>query len=415
MKNSKVDIQKILNGIRQDEARNRDFLHLTANEAQMSETARTFLSSKLNERYYFGGGNKNSIVDFGHVTALGIKSVEDLLQSAKEAARKMLGAADVNLNVLSGVHAMMSALLATSEPGDTIMTVPTEYGGHFATVGILQKTGRNQIFLDFDYKNLCFDVAKIAEKVKKFNVKVIYLDVSYYLNPHNLRELRQAIGPEVIIIYDASHTMGLIMGQQFQNPFLEGADIITANTHKTLPGPHKGMIVFKDKFLADKANAIIDGCLYSSPHMIHLVPLAMTLLELKAFGCEYARQVIANSNALAEAFVGLRYEVRKANTGRYSENHQVHVYIDTMGNYMDLYKKLVKNNISTNFEGAELTEHRWYIRFGTQEVTRRGMKEADMSTVTSLVDRALKGENVQDQVKVFNQRFNKIHYSFDKS
>ncbi|OGD08896.1 hypothetical protein A2397_01380 [Candidatus Amesbacteria bacterium RIFOXYB1_FULL_44_23] len=408
-----MDIHKHINQIKLDEVRNNDFLHLTANEAQMSDTARTFLGSKMNERYYMGGGNDNYIVDFGHFTALGIKSVECLLEAAKEAAKEMLGAAAVNLNVLSGVHSMMCSLLSTTEPGETIMTVPLEYGGHFATVGILNKIGRKQVFADFDFSNLKFDIEKIAKTVKENNVKAIYLDVSYYLNPHNLKEIREAIGPGPIIIYDASHTMGLIMGKQFQDPFRDGANVISANTHKTLPGPHKGMIAFKDKALSDKANAIIDGFLYSSPHMIHLVPLAITLLEMKEFGQAYAKQIISNSNDLAKSFEDLGYEVRKANTGRYSEDHQVHVFIDKMGNYLDLYKNLVKNNISTNFEGSELAGGRWFIRIGTQEVTRRGMKKAEMEKIASLMDKALKGDNVKDQTVSFNNQFRKIHYSFD--
>lgn len=410
-----TNIKKYIDAIKSDEERNKNFLHLTANEAQMSETARTFLGSKINERYYMGGGDANDIVDFGHFTALGIKSVESLLEAAKEAAKEMLGAADVNLSVLSGVHSMMCSLLSTTEPGETIMTVPLEYGGHFATVGILQKVGRKQVFADFDFENLRFDVEKIAEKVNRNNVKAIYLDVSYYLNPHNLKELRAAIGPEPIIIYDASHTMGLIMGKQFQDPLHDGANVISANTHKTLPGPHKGMIAFRDKDLADKANAIIDGFLYSSPHMIHLVPLAITLLEMKEFGQEYAKQIIANSNAIGTAFEKLGYEVRKANTGRYSEDHQAHVFIDKMGNNLDLYKNLVQNNISTNFEGNELANGRYFIRIGTQEMTRRGMKEQEMEKVASLMDQALKGQNVKDQVVTFNDQFRKIYYSFDQN
>lgn len=410
-----IDIQKLITQIKVDEERNKTLLHLTANEAQMSNTARIFLGSKINERYYMGGGNKNCIVDFEHFTALGIKSVEDLIEVAKSAANEMLGAVDVNLNVLSGVHSMMCSILSTTEPGETIMTVPLKYGGHFATVGILQKVGRKQVFADFDFENLRFDVKKIAETVKKNNVRAIYLDVSYYLNPHNLKEMREAIGLEPIIIYDASHTIGLIMGKQFQDPFRDGADLISANTHKTLPGPHKGMIAFKNKKLADKANAVIDGFLYSSPHMIHLVPLAITLLEMKEFGQAYAKQIIANSNAIAQAFVKLGYEVRKANTGRYSENHQAHVFIDKMGNYLDLYKNLINNSISTNFEGTELANGKWFIRIGTQELTRRGMKEAEMKKIASLMDQALKGIDVKEEVVLLNNQYHQIHYSFDQA
>lgn len=407
-----MNIQSLIELIKQEEKRNNTFLHLTANENQMSETARTFMGSKISERYYMGGG-ENEVVDFGHFTALGLKGVEDLINAAKNAAKDMLHAADVNLNVLSGVHAMMSAILSTTEPGDVVMTVPLEYGGHFATEGILERVGRKHVFADYDFPNLRFDVEKIAATCKEKHVKAIYLDVSYYVNPHNLREIRKAVGDDIIIIYDASHTMGLIMGQQFQSPLQEGANVICANTHKTLPGPHKGMIAFRDKELANKANDIIDGCLFSTPHMTHLIALSITILEMQSFGKEYSMQIIANSNAIAQAFSHLGYDVRKANTGRYSENHQAHIYIDNKGNYKELYANLIKSGISTNFEGNELSGGRRFIRIGTQEITHRGMKEADMVTIASLMDQAMKGQDVKSEVDQFNKKFTKIHYSFD--
>lgn len=408
-----MDINHYLDKVKEEEERNKDFLHLTANENQLSNTARKFLGSKISERYFFGPG-KDGIADFGHFTGLGFKGVDDLVTAAKEAAKEMLHAADVNLNVLSGVHAMMSSILSTTEPGDMVMTVPLEYGGHFATEGILQRIGRKHIFADFDMDNLKFDVEKIAKKFKESDIKAFYMDVSYYLNPHNLREIRNAIGESPIIIYDASHTMGLIMGQEFQSPLEEGANVISANTHKTLPGPHKGMIAFRDKELADKANSIIDSCLYSTPHMTHLIALSTTILEMKEFGQEFAKQIIANSNAVAKAFEELGYDVRKANTGRYSEDHQAHVFIDNKGDHIELYKNLLKNNISTNFEGSELSGGRWFIRVGTAEVTRRGLKEKEMSQIANLMDRAMKDVNVKDEVLALNKNFPNILFSFDK-
>ncbi len=408
-----MQIDSLLQTIKAEEVRNQNFLHLTANENQMSKTASQFLGSKLAERYFMGGG-QNEIRDFGHFTGLAHQGIADLISAAEKAACQMLGAASVNLSVLSGVHAMMSTILATTEPGEMVMTVPLENGGHFATKGILERVGRGHIFADYNYEKLQFDVARIAENCQKHQVKAIYLDVSYYLNPHNLRELRQAVGEQVIIIYDASHTMGLIMGQQFQNPFAEGADVICANTHKTLPGPHKGMIAFRDQDLADKANSIINGCLYSSPHLTHLIALSVAILEMQEFGQEYAKQIIANSNALGEAFAALGYQVRKANTSRYSENHQTHVFLHQKTERLALYRRLIVNQIVTNFENTELTKDgQLYMRLGTAEVTRRGMKEVEMKVIAKLMDRALSDDDVKKQVQALNEKFQKIHYSFD--
>jgi glycine/serine hydroxymethyltransferase len=406
-----MKINHVLDGISDEIARNDSFIHLTANENVISNTARKFLATSISDRYYFGGGDDNSVVAMGDFLGLGFKSVEELVHIATEAAKEMLSAYSVNLNVLSGVHAMMSAILSVTEPGEMVLTVPKDAGGHFATAGILERVGRKHDYVVYDLENLKFDVEKTAELVRKLDVKAIYLDVSYYLNPHNLKELREAIGNDIIIIYDASHTMGLIMGQQFQAPLIEGANVICANTHKTLPGPHKGMIAFRDKTLADKGNDIIDGCLYSTPHLPHLISLAITILEMKEFGQDYAKQIINNSRSMASKFNELGFEVRKSNNGEYSNNHQFHVFIDNMGDSVELYTRLVKNNISSNFDSP--LGGRLFIRIGTQELTRRGFKESDVSDLATIVDHALKGMDVKKTVLNLNSRFDKIDFSFD--
>jgi len=182
IKSPRMNIDQFLSAIHEEESRNLAFLHLTANENQLSNTARQFLGSKIAERYYMGAG-ENEVVDFGHFTALGFKGVSDLIAAANQAARDMLGAASVNLNVLSGVHAMMSAILSTTNPGDTVMTVPLESGGHFATKSIIDVIGRKHLYADYDYPNLRFDVDKIAKKFIDNHARALYLDVSYYLNP----------------------------------------------------------------------------------------------------------------------------------------------------------------------------------------------------------------------------------------
>lgn len=405
-----MNINQYYSQINEEEQRNSQFLHLTANEPLMSETAREFMSSQIADRYFMGAG-ENGKVDLGPFTALGFPGIASLIEASEEAAKEILGASVVNLSCLSGVHAMMCAILSTTEPGDVVMTVHHDHGGHFATKRILDRVGRKHVFAEYNFESLSFDVEKLSKKYRESGAKAFYMDVSYYINPHNLREIREALGDEAIIIYDASHTMGLIMGQTFQNPFAEGADVICANTHKTLPGPHKGMIAFKDEVLGNKANDIINGCLYSSPITHHLIALATTILEMKEFGEEYAKQTIINSNTLAESLVEKGYLVRKANTGRYSENHQVHLLTEKIGNYKDLYNQLFNNNIAVNFDN--LLDKGIFIRLGTQEITRRGMKEQEMRQIAEFIDSSFKGQNLKDAVQLFVSKYQKVSYSFD--
>jgi glycine/serine hydroxymethyltransferase len=406
-------IQQFVSQIRCEEARNRNSLFLTANEPLMSDTARSLLSLELGDRYYSGGGDgcgvvTNPVTPF---TTRGLPGMAALVEAAIAAAGSMLGASAVNIGCLSGVHAMMCAILSLTEPGDSVMTLAVPDGGHFGTEGILLRTGRRNVPAPFDPDRLTIDLDLLGSEFRAANATALYLNASFYLHPYDLAGVRDAVGGDAVIIYDASHTMGLIMGGEFQAPLAEGADIICGNTHKTLPGPHKGMIAFRDAGRAAVAQDIIENSFYSSVHTMPMAALAITILEMQQFGGEYARQVIANSNALGEALAGHGLELRLANTGRFSENHQVHLFTDKVGHHYDLYIALAESNIAVNFDNA--LGGRTYVRLGTQEITRRGMTESDMGSVADLLARALRGETFPDEVAAFMAGFRRAKFSFD--
>jgi glycine/serine hydroxymethyltransferase len=405
-----IDIDKIVFDLDREVERNESFLHLTANECRMSKLAMKYLSSNLGQRYYFGGGT-DGVVDFGGFTFVGLKSVENILLEAESATKQMLRGCSVNMNCLSGVHAMMCAILSTTEPGDCVMTVSDSDGGHFATKGIIERIGRKHVFAVYDNTKLAFDLDRTEKIFKENNVKVFYMDISNHLKPAPVAEFRRRFGPDAVIIYDASHTMGLMMGQVFENPLDVGADIISANTHKTLPGPQKGMLVFKNQEMADRCNSIINGCLKSSAHTENLIALSIAILEMKEFGKSNATDIVNNANYLAKAFEEIGYEVRRIEPDKFTYTHQVHVFLPDGVDRLTAYKNLVKNNISSNFENV--MGGRLFVRIGTSEVTRRGMGAIEMKMIASIVDRSLRGESTKDQVLSLLSRYENIKYSFD--
>lgn len=126
-------MKKYIEALKKEDLDSTNFLHCTANESRMSDTAKYFLGSNLADRYYLGAGDQNQVMNSGTFFGRGLPHAENLITKAKQATCKMLGAYSVNLNLLSGVHAMMSSILATTEPGETVMTVEKKDGGHFAT------------------------------------------------------------------------------------------------------------------------------------------------------------------------------------------------------------------------------------------------------------------------------------------
>lgn len=407
-----MNIQSHINNLKKLEQRNDNFLHITAYENILSRTASQFLDSPLSNRYYFGAGT-SGIINWNPFTCLGLPAIEELVTDAESALCKMLKADIVNLRCLTGVHAMMCAILVATDPEDTVMIVHHDDGGHFSTEPILNRTGRTAVYATYDSEKLEFNIEKTARTYHESRCRAIYLDISYVTTPVNLTELRAALGHDAVIIYDASHTIGLMMGGEFQSPFEEGADIICANTHKTLPGPHKGLIAFKHRNYGDPLNDTISRGLFSTSQSNQLIALSISILEMQQYGHEYARQVINNSNALAAELVALNRQVRSipGQQGRYSETHQIHMYLSSTRPAIDYYRRLVENNISTNFDnriGGNV-----FARLGTQELTRHGLKEADMKDVAHFIDTALNGVNIADQVAAYANSHTGIFYSFD--
>jgi len=405
-----MSINKHLLDLMNAEAENRKMLHMTAYENQMSETARRFMSSTLSDRYFFGGG-EDGVINWDPFTTLGIKAVESIQHDAERAVKHMLSGSVVNLKCLSGVHAMMCAIFVATNPGDTVMIIHHDDGGHFSTQPILERTGRKVVYATFDANELAFDIEKTAKTYYESGATALYLDISYPLKPIDIKGIRHALGDRAVIIYDASHTVGLMMGGKFQSPLTEGADILCANTHKTLPGPHKGMIVFKDEKWGQPLNDVINNGLFSTSHTHHLMALALTILEMEQFGEAYADQIIRNTNALGSALTEQGLSVREIEPGRFSETHQLHLFLPD-GDISELYKKFIHNDISVNFDNR--LGGRLFARIGTQELTRRGMKESDMKIIAKLIFDALQGEDIRNRVEEYNARFKTIHYSFDE-
>lgn len=397
-------LQKIL---KEEEGNNKEILHLTANENVMSPLSTRFYQTELGSRYDFGPGEMGvtggeTFSCFGAPT---LPKIQTILEEAKIKTNKMLHAEYSSLSCLSGLHAMICVLLATTKPGDTVMITRERDGGHFCTHKMLSITGRKFIYAIYDQQTHLLDVEKTAALANKREIKVLYFDTAVNLTPIPLNGLRPKLSKNIIIIYDASHTLGLIMGGEFQAPLLEGADIISANTHKTLPGPHKGLLAFRDQKLGQQVNNIICDSLYSTVHTNSELALAITIIEFAKYGKSYAKQVVKNSNALGSSLEKNSLIVRKLHTC-YSQNHQVHVFID--GNNADIVRRFLTNGIAVNTSNA-LGNH-LFLRLGTQEVTKRGMKEKDMEQIAFFIKQIISGKNIKGQVLQFNSNFKKISY-----
>ncbi len=232
----------VQNLIGQYEARYFQSLNLVASENLSSLAVREALASDLHHRYAIPSEDKRSpgIWDYPNQDIL-----YKIIEQTENLACQIYHADQANIFPLSGNQIAQIILMNFLEEGDSFLSIGANCGGHFTTPKIAERGGYRKIDIPYDNTAGVIDVEKTVDLVKQEKSKLIFLDASMILFPYPVKELRQALGADILISYDGSHTLGIIGGGQFQSPLDEGADFLHGSTHKSLWGPQKGMILAK--------------------------------------------------------------------------------------------------------------------------------------------------------------------------
>jgi glycine/serine hydroxymethyltransferase len=227
-----------------------------------------------------------------------------------------------------------------------------------------------------------------------------------------------SIKPKPIIMYDAAHVLGLL-GPYFQEPLLEGADIITASTHKTFFGTQRGIIasnISEGSDYFDLWESIVRRAFpgsVSNHHLGTLLGLLMAAYEMNTYGRDYQRQVIANAKAFALALKGQGLHVEGDPEVNYTETHQVILRVG-YSKGIEVADRLERSNIIVNYQALpddEAFTASSGLRTGVQEMTRFGMKEEDFGELTEyMADVILSEKDVSKKVSSFRERFTKMQY-----
>src|SRR3989304_262611 len=297
---------------------------------------------------------------------------------------------------------------------------------HFGTAGLVH--GLEIEFYPFDAEEMTIDVDKTKKKVEELKTvgrlpKMAMFGGSFFLFPHPVKELADFFKSyNMHINYDAAHVAGLIAGNQFQDPLREGADTMTMSTHKTLFGPQGGLVLGFEKYGDAIKKATFPG-LTSSHHIHHMAAKAITFAEALEFGKDYAKQVIKNAKALAEALNEFGFKVLGEKRG-YTKSHQIAVNVLDYSDGGKVEVDLEKANIIVNRQliPGDIKAGRNYfhpggIRLGVSEITRLGMKEFEMKEIASFIKKVIidkkNPKKLASNVKSFRKNYQKVHYCFD--
>jgi glycine hydroxymethyltransferase len=408
-------VRTVRDAVRRHSARFERAIPLIASENLLSPYAKELLVSDFHSRYAEGLPGERYYE--------GNEQVDEVENLCLDLARRLFGAAFADVRPISGTVANLAVLKALAEPGDPVGTCRLADGAHIssAAFGAFGLRAVKPVYYAWDPARMTIDVDRTRAILKETRPKLCLFGLSLFLFPLPIRELAPTL-EEIGAVgwYDGAHVLGLIAGGQFQDPLREGCRVISASTHKTLPGPQHG-ILLGDRLSPEQEKRLRSGAFpgVTSNHHLHtMAALAVSLAEHLAFGAEYARATIANAQALAQALHERGFDVLAGELG-FTRSHTTAVRVTREGGGEEVARRLADVGIITNknlLPGDTSSKHPGGIRLGTPEVTRVGMGQGEMVQIAELMNgllhRARAPATIAEEVAELKRPFTTLKYCF---
>jgi glycine hydroxymethyltransferase len=357
------------------------------------EAQGSVLTNKYSEGYpgkrYYGG---NFVVD----------DVENL---ARERACALFGAESANVQPHSGANANQAAYMALLEPGDKVMGMRLDQGGHLTHGSPVNFSGRMYDFVAYgvDDTSEMLDYDEIRDLAVRERPRMIIAGATAYARIIDFEAFR-AIADEVdaLLLVDAAHIAGLVAGGAHPSP-VPYADVVTFTTHKTLRGPRAGAILSRQQYATAIDKAVFPG-LQGGPLMHVIAAKAVAFLEASQPSFrQYAADIVTNAGALAAALAGEGFRIVSGGT----DNHLMLVDLRPFGVTGKVAQAALDNaGITCNKNAIPNDPEKPFttsgLRLGTASVTTTGMGVAEMRDIASMIGRVLRDpadENVASEVR----------------
>ena len=368
-----------------DEIKRQEFeLQMIASENYASQAVMEVMGSVLTNKYAEGYPGKRY---YG-----GCQFVDIAEELAIKRAKKLFGAEAVNVQPHSGAQANMAVFLGFLEPGDTVLGMSLDHGGHLSHGSKVNFSGRiyNSISYGVDENTFLIDYDQIEELAIKNKPKIIIAGWSSYprdLDYKRFREIADKSGS--LLLADIAHPSGLIAAGLYSNP-IPFCDFVTTTTHKTLRGPRGGMIMTKEEHLKIINSRVFPGT-QGGPLMNTIAAKAVAFNEaLSDSFKDYQKQVLANSRLLAKILIDKGFNCITGGT----DTHLV--LLDLRGSGVtgkEGEAALASAGITTNKNAIPFDplppSVASGIRIGTPGITTRGMKEDEVRQIGELISKVL--------------------------
>ncbi|MGP8077380.1 MAG: serine hydroxymethyltransferase [Thermoplasmata archaeon] len=391
-----------------DRWRGREVFNLLASENSVSPVARRYLGSDLAGRYTLpmAAPFDGETLDNSYA---GTRYTDEIERLANAAAARLFHARHATTRPLSGHIAALSVLATVLPPRARLLAIPPESGGYdgYAPGYLPALLGQTVRPLPADGPGHRVEADVAVETIRRERPQAVVLGQSFFLFPYPLPAIVEAAhAVDALVLYDASHVLGLVAGGEFQDPLGDGVDVVFGSTHKSFPGPQGGLVVTNRSDLFEQMDPALVWRAFDNAHWNRIAGLGQTLLELERCGAEYARTVVANSRALGSALVAEGFPLVAEAEG-FTASHQLH---------LDRPRLRTAHGLGGGALARRLERQRLLIdlvgRIGTAEATRLGLTPAEMPRLAGLLARAgLRSERVAAEVLAWRRTYRALRFA----
>ena len=399
--NLKDSDKELFNSIKDEYIRQQNHIELIASENIVSKAVLEAQGSVLTNKYAEGYPGKRY---YG-----GCEHVDESENLAIERAKKLFDCKFANVQPHSGAQANGAVYLALIKPGDTILGMSLNSGGHLTHGAKPAQSGKwfNAVHYDVNKETGLIDYDMVEKLALENKPKIIIAGGSAYSRVIDFKKFRDICDKvEAYLLVDMAHFSGLVAGGAYPNP-TKFADVVTSTTHKVLRGPRGGIILTNNEDLIKKFNSAIFPGLQGGPLMHVIAAKAVSFKEALSDDFKiYTKNVIANAKILSESLTDKGFKI-------FSGGTDTHLMLLDLRSFKvtgkDAQASLGRANITCNKNGIPFDTESPFItsgiRLGTPACTTRGFGEQEFKLIAELIYKVIKNlsENKTDNSKIENE------------
>ena len=398
---------ELYRAIEEEKKRQQDNIELIASENFVSEAVMEAMGSVLTNKYAEGYPGKRYYGGCAYVDV-----AEDL---ARDRVKQLFGADHANVQPHSGAQANMAVYSAILSPGDTVLGMNLNHGGHLTHGSPVNFSGKLYNFEEYgvDEKNEQLDYDAVLAKAKEVKPKLIVAGASAYSRTIDFKKFREiADAVDAYLMVDMAHIAGLVAAGVHPNP-VPHSHFVTTTTHKTLRGPRGGVILCEQEFAKKIDSSVFPG-MQGGPLMHVIAAKATAFKEALSDDFKgYAKQVVKNAAVFAEELAKAGVRIVSGGT----DNHLLLLDVKPLGftgkDAEEVLDSVLittnKNTIPFDTEGPFITSG---VRIGTAAVTTRGFKEEEIKEVADIMVTALKNHEDKEVLEELKQRVLSLNARF---